>query len=60
MELREAFIEGENEPLREAEVFGEVEIAGDGGFNLGTDALFDHAANPNNASGDISRHTKYR
>ena len=41
MELREAFIEGENEPFREAEVFGEVEIAGDGGFNLGTDAPFD-------------------
>ena len=45
MELREAFIEGENEPFREADVFGEVEIAGDGGFNLGTDAPFDHTAN---------------
>ena len=44
MELRETFVEDENEPFREEEVFREVEIAGDGGFNPGTDA-FEHAAN---------------
>jgi FMN phosphatase YigB (HAD superfamily) len=44
MELREAFVEGENEPFREAEIYRGVELAGDGGFNPGTDA-FEHAAN---------------
>ena len=41
MELREAFVEEENEPFREAEVFKEV---GDGDFNPSIDA-FEHAAN---------------
>ena len=38
MELREAFVEGENEPFREAEIYREVELAVDGGYLLCFDA----------------------